>query len=128
MLSLNELETIANTKNVIFYKPGCPYCAASKKLMDELKNIDAISEYEIYYLDQDFDNRTLTELVEKFGWHKTNPLRNHPTKPQIFINETGETEYIPGNDVFYKSKWNTAGEIEVNNKRISTPNWPNPMS
>lgn len=122
MLSLQEMQIIAENENVIFYKPGCPFCVAAEKLIKELVELKIISDYKVYFLGIDFDNRNLTDLVKEHGW-KTDAVQEFCTKPQIFF----KNEYIGGNFEFYKSRWNL-GEKETGliNDKIA-PQKTNPM-
>jgi glutaredoxin len=113
MLTLNQMQNIADTEYVIFFKSDCPFCIAAEKLMNALVDSKIIDKYSKYVLDQDFDNPTLTELVVNNGWQNTMNA-NYPSKPQIFM----KGEYIGGNAEFYKSKWNIAENM---------PNLTNPM-
>ena len=113
MLNLQQIQQIAETQNVIFYKPNCSFCIASKDLFDRLISLGVLENYQIYTLDKDFDNQTLTDLVCIYGW-KPDGIQSFCSKPQIFI----KSEYIGGNFEFYKSKWN----IDT-----SFPNLKNPM-
>jgi glutaredoxin len=113
MLSLQEMQAIADSKNVIFYKRGCPFCVATQNLFDALANQQIVSQYVIYTLGQDFDNQTLTQLVASNGW-LADGQQSVASKPQIFV----DGQYIGGNFEFYKSKWNVAQDM---------PNLKNPM-
>lgn len=129
MFTLDQMLEIAKSQNVIFYKVGCPFCAASEKLMKQLKEAGILKSFNIYYLDKDFDNDTLLELVNQFGWQPESH-QQYPSKPQIFINEAGSTEYIGGNFEFYKSRWNIGfenGKIELNGSSFEAPKLVNPM-
>ena len=105
MFSLSEMQAIAKSQNVIFYKPGCPYCAATEELFRELKELGAIDSYEVYYVGRDFDNQTLKNLCTGFGW-SDQTVSGFPTKPQIFMNTEDGTEYFAGNAAFNQSSWN----------------------
>jgi glutaredoxin len=128
MKNLQELKKLVSEKNVIFYKPECPFCAASQKLLEKLQSLGLIIEFSVLYLDSDFDNQVLKELVLSYGWELN---QEYPSKPQIFINERGKTEYIPGNDFLYKSDWNlgenSEGEIELKGQKFKAPQLKNPM-
>lgn len=113
MLNIQQMQEIASTKNVIFYKLNCPFCIAAQKLADALVERNILKDYAIYTLGQDFDNSTLTELVSNNGW-QPDGLQYTASKPQIFI----QGEYINGNFEFYKSKWNLDEGM---------PNLKNPM-
>lgn len=130
MHTINELKYITSKENAIFYKPGCPFCAASEVLMKILVEKNIIPDYKVYMLDKDFDNDTLLELVLAYGW-KADSHQKYPTKPQIFINSNGETDFIGGNFEFYKSKWNRgdnqSGKIKIADKLIDAPMLTNPM-
>jgi glutaredoxin len=112
-LTVEQMQEIANTKNVIFFKNGCPFCNASIVLLDELKSAGKIDEYVVYVLDKDFENDNLGQLARNNGW-VADGGQDYPSKPQIFM----KGEYIGGNFEFYKSKWNV-GE--------GMPNLNNPM-
>lgn len=101
MLTSIQLQDIVKTKNVIFFKPFCPYCIAAQFLLDRLVKDQKIQSYQVIMLGNDFDNDTLLELMQTKDWKPTS-RGNYPTKPQIFI----EGEYIGGNQEFYHSKWN----------------------
>jgi glutaredoxin len=129
MLSSNQMLEIAQTENVIFYKPGCPFCAASEVLFKKLQELKIVGDFKIYQLNTDFDNDLILELVKKFDWQPESH-QSYPSKPQIFINEAGKTEYIGGNFEFYKSRYNLGdkdGKIEVNGKTYEAANLTNPM-
>lgn len=130
MFTLNQLQTIATSENVIFYKPNCPFCQACEKLMQALKEKQIISDFAVYYLEKDFDNETLTQMVLKFGWQPESH-QLYCAKPQVFMNASQKTEYIGGNFEFYKSRWNlgddNSGEIKVNGETFQAPNLTNPM-
>jgi glutaredoxin-related protein len=111
MLSLEQMQEIAKTQNVIFFKKNCPICNASIILFDRLVKDKIIEIYSVFVLDVDFRNSTLGELAFSSGWSATGG-EAYPSKPQIYI----EGEYIGGNWELYRSKWNTSG-----------PNLKNPM-
>jgi glutaredoxin len=113
MLTLKQLQEIAKIENVIFYKPFCPFCVATQKLMEELVKAGILDKYSIYILGEDFDNETLGQLATEAGW-QPDGAQAYPSKPQIFI----KGQYIGGNFEFYKSSWNV-GEDQ--------PNLRNPM-
>jgi glutaredoxin len=113
MLSLQQMQEIANSQNVIFYKPGCPFCEAAQKLAEVLVQQQILNEYVVCVLDQDFDNQTLTQLVSPYGWQPDGQQSIAP-KPQIFIGG----QYVGGNFEFYKSTWNLGPNM---------PNLNNPM-
>jgi glutaredoxin len=129
MLDLQELQRLAATDNLILYKPYCPYCKATEELFEVLVQKGLIKGYTIKYLGEDFDNQTLLELVTEHGWQPSFEGQ-FPSKPQIFINEAGETEYFGGNDKFYDSRWNLgdgeSGEIEIDGVKYPTPRLDNP--
>jgi glutaredoxin len=131
MFTLDQARQIATTKNVIFYKPGCPYCQATEQLFQNLISKGILPNYEVYYLGQDFDNETLTELVSEFDWKPKYPGAV-PTKPQVFLNLRGQTEHFAGNDFFYASEWNMGqgnhGRITINGEIFETPGLANPMA
>lgn len=125
-MTLSEMQTIAKTENVIFFKVGCPFCKAAQLLFDKLRETGIIDSYLIYNLDQDFSNADLTELVKSYGW-EPDGYQEVCTKPQIFI----QVEYVGGNYELYRSKWNRgldgSGKLVVNGREIATPNQINPM-
>jgi glutaredoxin len=127
MKTLDQLRTIAKTENVIFYKRGCPFCSASEKLFNHLKETGIIDTFEMYYLNEDFTDEQLTELVSEFGWQPSSQYQLNCTKPQIFI----QSEYIGGNFELHKSKWNlgheNTGKLEVGGEHRDTPQLTNPM-
>ena len=132
MFTLQKMKEIAKKENVIFYKQSCPFCIAAEALMKELVKSNIILDYQVYFLDKDFDNETLKELVldPEFGW-KPDSHQNFPSKPQIFLNvEKGKTQYIGGNKEFYNCSWNlgknNSGKIKIQNKDYQTPNKQNP--
>jgi glutaredoxin len=129
MLTLTDMQQLAASKNIIFYKPGCPYCAATQELFEELVQKGLLPQYEIRFLGQDFMNETLTELVMGYGW-KARYDGDVPTKPQIFINQRGKTEYFGGNDFFYASEWNLGegnrGTLTLGAQTFDTPSKANP--
>ncbi len=112
-LTLEQMQEIANTKNVIFFKNGCPFCHASIVLLDALKELGKIDDYTICVLDKNFENAKLGQLARNNGW-VADGGQDYPSKPQIFV----KGEYIGGNFEFYKSDWNI-GE--------GMPNLKNPM-
>jgi len=126
MLNIDQLKDIAKNENVIFYKPGCPFCKASEELFRELVEVGAIEEYSVYQLGEDFNNEELTDLVKEFGW-KPDGYQEVASKPQIFI----EGQYIGGNRELYISKWNIGegetSKIKVGDEEIDALNLPNPM-
>jgi glutaredoxin len=101
MLSLIQMQEIAKTQNVAFFKSNCPFCAASQILITTLLESKILDSFEIYMLNTDFDNKTLTDLVINSGW-QPDGVQSIATKPQIFL----EGQYIGGNFEFYNSKWN----------------------
>jgi glutaredoxin len=111
MLSLEQMQEIAKTQNVIFFKKQCPFCDAAIVLLDRLVKDKMLESYSVYILDVDFKNKTLGELAISTGWEASGG-ESYPSKPQIYLNG----EYIGGNWELYKSKWNTKG-----------PNLKNPM-
>ncbi len=127
MLTLEQMQEIAKTENVIFYKQNCPFCKASEYLFEELNKLGIVEDFSVYYLGEDFDNLTLTNLVKGFGW-EPDGYQEVCTKPQIFI----YGEYIGGNREFYDSKWNigldNSGKIMVEGEEYHTPCIKNPMN
>jgi glutaredoxin len=121
------MQNIAKTENVIFYKPDCPFCAASDKLFTALVEKGIVDSYSKYYLHTDFDDELLTTLVKDFGWVPSGEFQENCTKPQIFV----KGEYIGGNFEFYKSKWNKgdddSGKLQVDGVEKETPDLTNPM-
>jgi glutaredoxin len=113
MLSFTQMQEIAKTQNVAFFKSNCPFCTASQKLIEALLESKILDSFDIYTLGQDFDNETLTDLVSSSGW-QPDGVQSIASKPQIFV----QGQYVGGNFEFYKSKWN----IEEN-----MPNLKNPM-
>lgn len=113
MFTLPQMQEIAKTQNVIFFKNNCPFCNASIVLLDTLVEGGHIPSYSVYTLDKDFDNTTLGQLALSAGW-EPDGIQAFPSKPQIFI----DGQYIGGNFELYNSQWNT-GE--------SKPNLKNPM-
>lgn len=101
MLTLEQMKEIVKTTNVIFFKDHCPFCETSEHLMNALVDKNIVTEYSVYYLDRDFDNQTLKELVSESGW-TAKPFQEFPTKPQIYI----QNKYIGGNKDFYLSEFN----------------------
>lgn len=117
-------DLIKNEKEaVIFYKPGCPFCAAAEKLLNELTANGIIEGYSTIYVEDDISNPELKEIVTEFGW-SPDSHQQFPTKPQIFV----RSEYVGGNSEFYKSKWNLAEELEIDGEKLKTPNLKNPMA
>ena len=108
---------------VIFYKSGCPFCASSEKLLNELTANGTIEGYSTIYVENDISNPELKEIVKEYGWIPDSH-QEFPSKPQIFI----RGEYVGGNSEFHKSKWNVGGEIDINGEKIQTPNLKNPMA
>jgi glutaredoxin len=96
---------VQDNQNIIFSKPGCPFCSASYILLDNLVKTGAISKYTKYYNLADYKNEELTELVSSYGWQKESEYQDNCTKPQIFLNG----EFIGGNRELYLSKWNKDG-------------------
>ncbi|MEM1312487.1 MAG: glutaredoxin [Patescibacteria group bacterium] len=127
MKTLDQLRTIAKEENTIFYKTGCPFCAASEKLFNKLQENGIINSFNIYYLYQDFNDEQLTELVTEYGWESTSQYQLNCTKPQIFI----KGDYVGGNFELHKSKWNIgdtgSGLLLVNGEEKNTPMLKNPM-
>jgi len=107
------IQKISANQSLAMFKPGCPYCTATKTLIEALAETGVVTDFSIFILDTDFTNETLLAVSEHFGW-QPNGFQNYPSKPQVFI----QGELIGGNLEFYKSKWNT-GE--------GMPNMPNPM-
>jgi glutaredoxin len=101
MFTLPQLQTISQMENVIFYKPNCPFCFATRVLFDRLVKDKVLESYSVYIIDTDFDNPTFAEFIQTKGWSPT-AASPYPSKPQIFI----KGEYIAGNADFYNSKWN----------------------
>ncbi len=129
MLNLQDLQELAGKENLILFKQGCPYCKASEELLEKLVEEKVLDGYTVKYLGEDFDNETLLELVTEYGFVPSYEGQ-HPSKPQIFINEAGSTEYFGGNDKFYESRWNLgddwSGEIRFDGRNYQTPNLENP--
>lgn len=126
MLTKEEcIQKILTEKNILFYKPGCPYCEASQRLMEALIESEIIQEYSVYYVHPsgDLTNDVLKETVSELGW--SGSQRNYPTKPQVFVHG----EYVGGNDDFYNSKWNIGfqGMIQVEGEKRETPELNNPL-
>jgi glutaredoxin len=113
MLTIVEMQAIAKSKNVIFYKQNCPFCTASQKLINQLLESKILDHFEVYILDKDFDNDSLGELAISIGWVPDGG-QSYPSKPQIFV----QGEYIGGNFEFYNSRWNVGQNM---------PNLKNPM-
>ncbi len=126
MFSPEKMREIAQTENVIFYKHDCPFCIASEKLMTELVARNILDSFSMYYLDEDFDNQLLTDLVKEFGW-QPGSHQQYCSKPQIFVNG----EFVGGNRELHKSKWNqgtdNSGKLEVKGEIKETPVFKNPM-
>jgi glutaredoxin len=122
-MSENKLQNLVSEhKNVLFYKEGCPFCIAAQSLFDTLVEKEILSGYNVYYLDKDFTNEELTDLVKTHGW-TPGPHQEFCTKPQIFVEE----KLIGGNREFYKSKYNQGEEEtgQINGKEA--PKLTNPM-
>ena len=109
MLTLTQMKEISTTQNVIFYKPNCPFCFASRVLLDKLVANKIINEYHVYMLGEDFDDTTLTQLIEQSTTWKKSDHEQAPSKPQIFL----DGNYVGGNVDFYQSSWNV-GEGKPN--------------
>ena len=107
------IQKISAKEPLAMFKPGCPYCTATKTLIEALAETGVVTDFSIFVLDTDFTNQTLLEVSQHFGW-QSEGHQIYPSKPQVFI----EGELIGGNSEFYKSKWNT-GE--------GMPNMQNPM-
>ena len=126
MLTLDQMREIAKTQNVIFYKLDCPFCGASDKLFTAMVEKGIVENYNKYYLNKDFTDEMLTDLVKEFGW-VGGEYQLNCTKPQIFV----QGEYIGGNFELYKSKWNKgvdeSGKLEIAGVEKETPNLTNPM-
>jgi glutaredoxin len=115
-------------ENIIFYKPDCEYCAASKDLFDRLIDDEIMDNYSIYYVhrDQDISNMDLKEVVQHFGWEAQDEDAI-PSRPQIFI----DGQLIGGNEDFYNSRWNLGdvdGIITVNDQEKPAPQLKNPKT
>jgi glutaredoxin len=127
MLNLEQMQEIAKTENVIFYKPNCPFCKASEYLFEEIHKLGIVEDFSVYMLGEDFDNQTLTSLVTSFGW-EPDGYQEVCTKPQVFVSG----EYVGGNREFYESKWNlgldNSGKILVDGEEYHTPSIKNPMN
>jgi glutaredoxin len=113
MLSLQEMQQITRTQNVIFGKSNCRFCTSALMLMGNLVDQKILDSYFYYHLDEDFDNETLKELLLHNGW-QPDGVQSTATKPQVFI----RGQYIGRNFEFYKSKWNVGENM---------PNLKNPM-
>ena len=113
LLTVEQMQEIADNNYVIFFKNGCPFCHASVVLFEALKESGKITDYTKYILDTDFENSELGQLARNNGW-VADGGQDYPSKPQIFM----KGEYIGGNFEFYKSDWNI-GE--------GMPNLKNPM-
>jgi glutaredoxin len=103
MLTVTQMQEISKSQNVIFYKPGCPFCFASRVLLDKLVDNKKIDTYKVYMLDSDFENETLAEFIQSCTTWRPTENEQFPAKPQIFL----KGEYVGGNIDFYQSKWNT---------------------
>lgn len=119
---LEEMKIIAKNENVIFYKPGCPFCVAAENLFKKLVELSIIPYYKICLIDSFSNNQDLTTLVKEYGW-KPEGYQEVCTKPQIFING----EYIGGNRELYLSKWNLGEEGTGKIRNIEAPKVSNPM-
>ena len=126
MFSIEKMRKISQTENVIFHKHGCPFCAASDELFEELVNRGIIESFSKYYLGENFTDELLTQLVKEYGW-VGGQYQLNCTKPQIFI----AGEFIGGNFEFYKSKWNVGekdtGKIKIEDQEFEAPHLINPM-
>ena len=100
------IQKISAKEPLAMFKPGCPYCTATKSLIDVLTETGIITDFSIFTLGTDFTNETLLEVCLHFGW-QSEGFQNYPSKPQVFI----EGELIGGNLEFYKSKWNVGAEM-----------------
>ncbi len=108
MLNLDQITESIKIQNIIFYKPGCPHCAAAKKLLDKLKTNQKIPGYETIYIgfdpenkDNYTDDQTLNQLLKiNFNYQK-----DTQTKPQIFMHYDSQLEWVGGNDDFQVSHW-----------------------
>jgi glutaredoxin len=112
MFSLSQMQEIAKSQNVAFFKQNCPFCTAAQKLIDALLESKVLDSFDVYMLSVDFDNETLTDLVCSSGW-QPDGVQSTASKPQIFV----QGQYIGGNFEFYKSEWN----IGENNPNIKNP-------
>ena len=128
MMTTTELKQLITTKNVIFYKPSCPFSACGLGLLTYLQNTGVLHDLNVVYLDQDFTNEQLKDICTEYGWSGESEF---PSKPQTFLNQRGTTEYISGNDGLHSSIWNLGegetGEITVNGESYTAPKWTNPM-
>jgi glutaredoxin len=113
MLDLTQMQEIAKTKNVIFYKDNCPFCHASIKLLEELKKTAMIDDYLVLTLDEDYSNEALGELARSQNW-ESDSGQLYPSKPQIFLGG----KWIGGNYELYNSNWNIGSGM---------PNLKNPL-
>lgn len=95
------LEIIKIDQNVVFGKSDCPFAQASLVLIQALKDSQIINDFRMLYLDSDFTNSELKEVMGTFGWQPTG-YQEFPTKPQIFING----KYVGDNMQFYLSDYN----------------------
>jgi glutaredoxin len=112
---------ILNEQNVFFIKESCPFCTASLKLAEVLKEIGIFTEYRVYELKKDFQKIELEQFFDEIDQNI-----KHITFPQIFINGL----YIGTNNDFYNSIWNLGNEeklILIGDKKIPAPRKFNPM-
>ena len=112
-LKVEQMQEIADSNYVMFFKTGCPFCNAAQVLFEALNESGAIDDYKVLVLDRDFENAELGQLARNNGW-VADGGQDYPSKPQIFM----KGEYIGGNFEFYKSTWNTGDGM---------PNLSNPM-
>jgi glutaredoxin len=121
-MTLEEMRKIAQNENVIFYKPGCPFCVAAENFFKKLVELSIIPNYKIYLLGSAFNNQDLTTLVKEYGW-QPDGYQEVCTKPQIFVNG----EYIGGNRELHLSKWNVGEGNTGKIRNIDAPKMSNPM-
>jgi glutaredoxin len=113
MFNLQQMQEIANTKNVIFGKDSCRFCSSALILINRLVELKILNNFVYYHQGQEFDDAELKQLLLNNNW-QPDGFPAHPTKPQIFI----QGQYIGGNFEFYKSQWNVGENM---------PNLVNPM-
>lgn len=75
----NEVDSLIRDNFVmVFSKSYCPYCSATKKLLDSIK-LDEGKTYKVIELDQRDDGSTIQSYLEQRNGQRT--------VPQVFINE-----------------------------------------
>ena len=96
-MSMQQLEQwIRKDQNVLFIKPGCPYCARAIEHAKKLRSSGKIKDFTTYTVEKDFSNRDLGNLVDKNRGRVQSD--GTATKPQVFIGG----RYVGDSEAFLK--------------------------